>query len=84
MRSYDQGVTGGHYNPISNRLILAFANKSYFSVVDLVAEASADSLYWRLPALSNLGTPIVFTSDMDKLLVGYDSNHIAVFDLLNK
>ena len=84
MRSYDQGVTGGHYNPISNRLILAFANKSYFSVVDLVAEASADSLYWRLPALSNLGTPIVFASDMDKLLVGYDSNHIAVFDLLNK
>ena len=34
--------------------------------------------------MNNLGAPLVFASDMDKLLVGYDSNHIALFDLLNK
>jgi len=84
MRSYDQIVTAGHFNPTSNRLVLSFANKSYFSVIDLVAESGADSLYWRLPSLTNLGTPVVFASDMDKLLVGYDSNNIALFDLLNK
>ena len=31
-----------------------------------------------------MGTPLVFASDMDKLLVGYDTNHLAVFDLLNR
>ena len=77
-------MTCGHYNPTSNRLVLSFADKSYFSVIDLAAETSADALYWRLPALRSLGFPLVFASDMDKLLVGYDSNHIALFDLLNK
>ena len=84
MRSYDQIVTCGQLNPASNRLVLSFADKSYFSVIDLAVESSADALYWRLPALNNLGAPLVFASDMDKLLVGYDSNHIALFDLLNK
>lgn len=81
MRYYDQIVTVGHYNSASNRLVLSFANQAFFSVIDL---AEKDSLYWRLPSLNNLGAPIVFASDFDKLLVGYDSNHVAVFDLLNK
>ena len=83
MRNYDQIVTVAHFNAASNRLVLSFANRSYFSVIDLVSETN-DALYWRLPSLNNLGTPLVLTSDMDKLLVGYDSNHIAIFDLLNK
>ena len=81
MRDYDRVVTRGHYNPISNRLVLAFAHPAYLSVIDL---SEKDSLYWRLPALANLGSPLVFSSDMDKLLIGYDSNHIAIFDLLNR
>ena len=26
----------------------------------------------------------MFASDMDRLIVGYDSNHVAIFDLLNR
>ena len=74
-------MTAGHYNPVSNRLVLSFASSDYFSVVDL---GFPNELYWRLPALLSQGSPLVFASDMDKLLVGYDSNHIAVFDLLNR
>ena len=81
MRPHDQIVTAAHFNPVSNRLVLAFASSDHFSVVDLSVK---DELYWRLPALLSQGTPLVFASDMDKLLVGYDSNHIAVFDLLNR
>ena len=81
MRDYDRIVTRGHYNATSNRLVLAFAHPAYLSVIDL---GEKDSLYWRLPALANLGSPLVFSSDMDKLLIGYDSNHIAIFDLLNR
>ncbi len=81
MRELDSIVTACHYNPVSNRLVVAFANKSFFSVVDL---SEKDSLYWRLPALACNGVPLVFASDMDKLLVGYDTNHVAVFDLLNR
>lgn len=81
MRPHDQIVTAAHFNPISNRLVLAFASSDYFSVVDLSVK---NELYWRLPALLSQGTPLVFASDMDKLLIGYDSNHVAVFDLLNR
>ena len=85
MRPYDQIVTAGHYNPVSNRLVLAFADTKYFSVIDLGAtNGSTSALYWRLPSLQSQGVPLVFASDMDKLLVGYDSNHIAIFDLLNR
>lgn len=84
MRVYDSVLTAAHFNPTSSRLVLSFAAKKYFSVLDLAAEQSSEMLYWRLPALVNLGTPLVLASDMDKLLVGYDSNHIALFDLLNR
>ena len=81
MRAYDTIVTAGHFNATSNRLVLAFADQKYFLIIDL---SQKNELYWTLPALANLGTPIVFASDMDKLLVGYDSNHIALFDILNR
>ena len=50
-------------------------------MVDLSQE---QQLFWRLPDLVGQGRPLVFASDMDRLLVGYDTNHIAVFDLVNK
>lgn len=81
MRSYDQIVTGGHYNSASNRLVLAFAKQALFPVIDLAAK---NEIYWHLPVMGDVGYPLVFASDMDKLLVGYDSNHVAVYDLLNK
>jgi len=81
LRDYDLVVTGCHLNAVSNRLVIAFANKSLFSVIDL---SQSNTLYWRLPSLANQGTPLVFASDMDKLMVGYDTNHIAIFDLLNR
>ena len=81
MRDYDKVVTAAHFNPVSNRLVLAFASAKYFSVIDLGVK---NTLYWRLPSMKNQGIPLVFASDMDKLLVGYDSNRVAVFDLLNR
>ncbi len=81
MRDYDKIVTGAHFNPVSNRLVLAFASSKYFSVIDLGVK---NTLYWRLPSLTNQGIPLVFSSDVDKLLVGYDSNRLAIFDLLNR
>ena len=81
MRPYDQIVTAFHFNPVANRLVVALANKAYLSVIDL---SEKNKLVWRLPALGGKGAPLVFASDMDKLLVGYDSNHIAIFDLLKQ
>lgn len=81
MRDYDKIVTACHLNANSNRLVIAFANKAFLSVIDL---SEANLLYWRLPSLSSNGTPLVFASDVDKLLVGYDTNQVAVFDLLNR
>ena len=84
MRDNDSIVTASHFNSVSNRLVLAFANSKFLTVLDLSAEDATSALYWRLPALCGESSPLVFASDMDKLLVGYDSNQIAVFDLLNK
>jgi len=81
MRDYDKVVTGTHLNSVSNRLVLAFASLKYFSVIDLGVK---NTLFWRLPSLQNQGMPLVFASDIDKLLVGYDSNRVAIFDLLNR
>ena len=35
IRDYDLIVTGCHLNTVSNRLVLAFANRSLFSIIDL-------------------------------------------------
>ena len=43
-----------------------------------------DKIYWNLPILASAGVPLAMTSDMDKLLVAYDSNKVGVFDLINK
>lgn len=83
MRSYDKIVTTSHFNATSKLLVLAFANADFFSVVDLSGERA--KLIWTLPSMQeSCGTPLAMTSDLDKLLVAYDSNKIALFDLNNK
>ena len=56
-------------------------NSKHFHIVDLNQK---DKLDWSLPILQDLGVPLAITGDMDKLVVAYDTNKIAVFDLLNK
>jgi len=41
-------------------------------------------LTWNLPRLQNCGAPLALTTHEDKLVVAYDSNKLAVFDLLNQ
>ena len=43
-----------------------------------------DKIEWILPILAGTGVPLAMTSDMDKLIVAYDSNKVGVFDLVNK
>ena len=43
-----------------------------------------DKIHWSLPILASAGVPLAMASDMDKLLVAYDSNKVGVFDLINK
>ena len=81
MRRYDTVLSACYYNPVSQHMVLSFASPAFLSVVDLSQESQ---LFWRLPDLVGQGRPLVFASDMDRLLVGYDTNHIAVFDLVNK
>lgn len=80
MRSYDKIITLSHFNPHSQQLFIHFANSKLFSMMDLKSK----SLAWNLPNLQNCGTPLSMTSDLEKLLVAYDSNKMILFDLLNK
>ena len=43
-----------------------------------------DRIDWCLPILEGAGTPLAMTSDMDKLVVAYESNKVGIFDLVNK
>ena len=58
--------------------MLNFARPEAFSVY------RDGELYWNLPCLQTCGTPLAMTSAEDKLVVAYDSNKLAVFDLLNQ
>lgn len=80
-RPNDKVISLAYLNPKSNLLALSFVNSKHFHVVDLNQK---DKLDWSLPVLQDLGVPLAITGDMDKLVVAYDTNKIAVFDLLNK
>lgn len=81
MRSYDQLVVSSHFNSQSQLLTLNFAHPEAFSVL---SSQSVNQLFWNLPCMQECGVPLAMTSDEDKLIVAYDSNKMAVFDLLNK
>ena len=80
LRAYDRIITLSHFNPLSQQLFVHFANFKLFSMVDLKSK----SVVWNLPQLTSCGLPLSMTSDMDKLLVAYETNKIIVFDLLSK
>jgi hypothetical protein len=60
-------------------MILCLADPSYMPVIDL----SRAAIEGQLPAMQDCGTPLCVSSDIDKAVVCYDTNKIAVFDLLN-
>ena len=58
-----------------------FLNSKLTAVFDL----TKDQMYWQLPDLSSdLGVPLAVLSDMDKLILTYDSNKILVLDTINR
>jgi hypothetical protein len=79
LRSYDRIINLAHFHPSSQRLFLSFINLQHFIMLD----TSSRKLVWALPALGG-EIPLCALSDHDKLVVCYDSNHVQVFDLLNK
>ena len=81
LRAYDKIVINGHLNSQSKFLTLALMHSKLFFVVDL---NNKDKIEWNLPILAGTGVPLTMTSDMDKLIVAYDSNKVGVFDLINK
>ena len=66
-------------NPKSKSLFVSFLDLSLFVAIDL----KTSSISWVLPVISN-ELPLACVSDLDKLVVAYDSNRVAVFDLNNK
>ena len=80
-RPNDKLIGQAYLNPKSNLLALSFINTKLFYIVDL---AQTDKIDWCLPVLQDLGVPLAITGDIDKLVVAYDTNKIAIFDLLNK
>ena len=79
LRRNDKIIVASHLNPTSNLLTLSMVNHSFNAVFDL----TAGQLFWHLPNLG-MGLPLCMTSDMDKLTMVYDSNKIALFDLINR
>lgn len=60
-------------------MTLTFAHSKFNAIVDL----KTGKLFWNLPDLA-CGMPLCMTSDLDKLLLSYDSNKIVIFDLINR
>lgn len=73
-------ITASHYNCDSGLLTLIFVNQKFSGVYDL---ANGASLFWNLPDMK-IGQPLCMKSDMDKMLIAYDSNKIVIFDLINR
>ena len=74
-------MSSAHLNAQSKFLTLSFLHAKLFIVIDLNEK---DKIHWSLPILASAGIPLTMTSDVDKLLVAYDSNKVGVFDLINK
>ena len=81
LRAYDKIVCSAHLNAHSKFLTLSFLHTKLFYVIDLNEQ---DKIHWSLPILASAGVPLAMVSDMDKLLVAYDSNKVGIFDLINK
>ena len=79
LKKYRKLINLVHFNPKSSSLFLSFLDLSLFLVLDI----KTSSISWVLPAITN-ELPLACVSDLDKLVVAYDSNRIAVFDLNNK
>lgn len=79
MRLYDKVVLKANYNPNNHYLTLIFANPTFNGIYNLLSSA----LYWQLPQVVK-GLALSLCSDMDKLLVVYDTNQIVVFDTINR
>jgi len=60
-------------------LIISFLKLSLFVAIDIKSK----TMYWSLPSIEK-AVPLCCHSDLEKLVVAYDSNKIVVFDLLNK
>lgn len=82
LKPLDRIVRLFHVNPVSRRLLLVLADPSLLPVVDF--SSKQPKVEWTLPYMQDCGTPLCVTSDLDKLLVVYDSNKITVFNLLNQ
>jgi hypothetical protein len=68
-------------NVDAGQLTLVFLTAKLTAIFDL----AKDLVYWQLPDLSvDLGIPLAVLSDMDKLLLTYDSNKILVLDTINR
>ena len=74
-------MCSAHLNAHSKFLTLSFLHAKLFLVIDLNEQ---DKIHWSLPILASAGVPLAMASDMDKLLVAYDSNKVGIFDLINK
>ena len=77
-RSYDRIVNLAHFNSKTGNLFLSFANLALL-MLDTTASLK---LLWTLPSMGR-DQPLSLHADQDKLLVCYDSNRLALFDLLN-
>lgn len=69
MRQYDQVVLKANYNQNNHYLTLTFANPTYNGIYNLQTSA----LFWQLPQINN-GLILSLCSDVDKLLLVYDTN----------
>ena len=80
MRSYDRIICFTDYNMSSGLLTVNFANRSLFSVFDI---KDKKNFFWNLPKMDR-ARPLCISSDLEKMVVCYDSNVITVYDLLNR
>ena len=77
----DLVINTSHWNSQSKRLVFSTLNPNLFTLIDL---ENGPHIEWRLPFVESAGTPLAITSDFDKIVVAYETNHILVFDLVNK
>jgi hypothetical protein len=79
IKECDKVVRFMHWNRAANQLVISLVNSEMLPVIDL----SSGEIVWTLPAMQECGLPLCMASDIDKLLVVYDSNKLVLFDLLN-
>jgi len=61
-------------------MTLIFVNPAFSGIY-----TTAGQLYWQLPQTSkDVGHPLALKSDMDKLVIAYDTNRIVIYDTINR